>query len=77
VRAEFTFGKMPYSLVVTDPTWEAQCFHLGVGTHQKVVPDSGRAAIVMLTVSLAAVPFHGFHYKLVAGVIQLPALDPA
>jgi hypothetical protein len=76
VRAEFRFGKMPYSLVVTDPAWEAKCWHLGAGTHHHAGLDSPSAGLVLLTVSLAAVPFHGLHYKLVAGVIQIPAFDP-
>jgi hypothetical protein len=28
---------------------------------------------VLLTISLAEVPIHGFHYKLVAGVVNLPS----
>jgi hypothetical protein len=75
VRAEFKFGVLPYSLVVTDPVWEAKCHHAGIGRHPHAV-FSGPSDLVFLTVSLAAVPFHGLHYKLVAGVIELPEVHP-
>lgn len=71
VRACFHFEQFEYSLVVTDPVWEARCHGLGLGTH----PDSQLCRpgeIAFLTVSLAAIQFHGLHYKLVAGVIHLP-----
>ncbi|HWE85912.1 MAG TPA: hypothetical protein VG267_13280 [Terracidiphilus sp.] len=74
VRAEFRFGKVTYGLVVTDPAWEAKCHQLGIGTHKHAVLASPECDLVFLTVSLAAVPFHGLHYKLVAGVIELRAL---
>jgi len=77
VRAEFKFGKVTYSLVVTDPAWETQCCHAGIGTHPHADIGAAGTNLVFLTVSLAAVPFHGLHYKLVAGVIQLTAFDPA
>ncbi len=72
VRGEFVFGDNPYSLVVTDPVWESKCRQLGPGrySHAKVLGAPGGA--VFLTISLAAVAFHGNHYKLVAGVIDLP-----
>lgn len=75
VRAEFKFGKTPYSLVVTDPTWEAKCQHTGIGTHPHAELASPGCELVFLTISLAAVAFHGHHYKLVAGVIELPRLE--
>lgn len=74
VRAEFKFGSLPYSLVVTDPVWEAKCHHAGIGRHPPSKVCSGGGDLVFLSVSLSAVPFHGLHYKLVAGVIELP--DP-
>lgn len=73
VEAEFGFDGDPYCLVVTDPMWESICKRLGTGrhSHSKVAPDSkGR---VFLTISLAEVPLHGYHYKLVAGVLNLPS----
>ncbi len=73
VRAEFRFGRAPYSLVVTDPAWEARCHKLGIGTHKHADSASPECGLVLLTVSLAAVPFHGLHYKLVAGVMELRA----
>jgi hypothetical protein len=73
VRAEFKFGKATYSLVVTDPAWETSCYQLGIGTHKHAEFVSPESGLVFLTVSLAAVPFHGLHYKLVAGVIELRA----
>lgn len=74
VRAEFGFGKAVYSLVLTDPAWETRCHQLGIGTHKHAEFVSPESGLVFLTVSLAAVPFHGLHYKLVAGVIELCAL---
>lgn len=72
VRAEFRFGMVAYSLVVTDPVWETRCHQLGIGTHKNTEFASPESGLLFLTVSLAAVPFHGLHYKLVAGVIELP-----
>jgi hypothetical protein len=73
VRADFRFEQIPYSLVVTDPNWEARIRTLGVGRypHSKVMGQTSDE--VFLTISLAAVPLHGNHYKLVAGVIVFPA----
>ncbi len=73
VRAEFRFGKATYSLVVTDPVWESRCHLLGIGTHKHTELASVKSELLFLTVSLSAVPFHGLHYKLVAGVFELPA----
>jgi hypothetical protein len=77
VRAEFRFGKLAYSLVVTDPIWEAKCHRAGIGIHKHAEVASMRDELVFLTVSLAAVAYHGLHYKLVAGVMELPALHSA
>lgn len=73
VRAEFRFGKLTYNLVLTDPAWETRCQQSGIGTHKHAELASPENGLVFLTVSLAAVPFHGLHYKLVAGVIELRA----
>jgi hypothetical protein len=75
VRAEFTFGKIAYKLVVTDPTWEAKCHRAGIGRHPHVKLASSGNDLVFLTISLAAVAYHGLHYKVVAGVVELPAFD--
>jgi hypothetical protein len=73
VRAEFQAGNAAYRLVATDPVWEAKCHHAGVGTHMHAELASAGTDLVFLTISLAAVPFHDLHYKLVAGVIELPS----
>jgi hypothetical protein len=73
VRAEFRFEQTLYNLVVTDPVWESRCRQLGVGRYPHSTISGEKAEQVMLTISLAAVPLHGYHYKLVAGVIKLPA----
>lgn len=75
VRAEFRFGNAAYNLVVTDPVWEAKCHRAGIGTHKHSELASTGNDLVFLTISLAAVPYHGLHYKLVAGVVELPAFD--
>jgi len=72
IRADFYFAKTPYSLVVTDPNWEARCRPLGLGRHPHSTPESAAGEQVLLTVSLAGIPLHGYHYKLVAAVIILP-----
>jgi len=77
VRADFRFNKLEYNLVVTDPTWEARCHRVGIGSYPHTELASARGDIVFLAISLAAVAFHGLHYKLVAGVIELPAHDSA
>lgn len=75
VRSEFRFGSRTYSLVVTDPNWEARCHQAGPGRHEHAAVSAAGRGLVFLTISLAAVPFHGLHYKLVAGVIELPTLN--
>jgi hypothetical protein len=72
VRADFLFAQTPYSLVVTDPNWEARCRPLGLGMHPHSTLESVAGEQVLLTVSLAGIPLHGYHYKLVAAVIILP-----
>jgi hypothetical protein len=73
VQAEFRFDDDPYCLVVTDPLWEAQCRRSGSGRHPHSLVEGGRNSRVLLTISLAEKPLNGFHYKLVAGVMCLPA----
>jgi hypothetical protein len=77
VRAQFRYGGAHYSLVVTDPVWEAKCHHLGVGVHPHTDLAAANHDLVFLSISLAAVPFHGLHYKLVAGVIELDSFGLA
>jgi|GEM_PF-1921542 len=73
VRAEFRFEQIPYSLVVTDPDWEAKVGKCGVGRYPHSKISGLYSNNVFLTISLAAIPLHGYHYKLVAGVVLLPA----
>ena len=72
VEADFRFDGDPYCLVVTDPIWEARCRRFGRGRipHSAIAGDLGGQ--VLLTISLAEVPLRGYHYKLVAGVVNLP-----
>jgi hypothetical protein len=72
VRAYFRFGNFDYNLVVTDPVWEAKCCRLGLGMHTHAEVAGMQGGAVFLSISLAAVAFHGLHYKLVAGVMHLP-----
>jgi len=73
VEADFRFGGDSYCLVVTDPIWEARCGRHGPGRypHSDIAEDAN--GNLLLTISLAEVPLHGYHYKLVAGVIHLLA----
>jgi hypothetical protein len=73
VRAEFRSGAQAYSLVVTDPVWEARCHRAGLGKHAHHELAGAGLDLVFLAISLAAVGFHGLHYKLVAGVVELPS----
>jgi hypothetical protein len=73
VQAEFRFDDDSYCLVVTDPMWEAQCRRSGAGRHLHSVVEENKNGEVLLTISLAEKPLNGFHYKLVAGVVILPA----
>jgi hypothetical protein len=73
VEAEFRFDDDPYCISVTDPIWEARCRRSGPGRHPHSTIAVDRSEQVLLTVSLAEVPLYGYHYKLVAGVVNLPA----
>ncbi len=72
VRAWFQFDDCSYNLVVTDPVWEAKCRDLGTGAHPHSTISGQMESEVFLTISLAAIPLHGHHYKLIAGVILAP-----
>ena len=76
VRAEFLFHGAKYNLALTDPIWEAKCKRFDQGRcesypHSSIAGKGGEE--VLLTISLADLPWYGRHYKLVAAVIQPPA----
>jgi hypothetical protein len=72
IEADFRFDEYPYCLVLTDPIWEARCGRLGQGRHpHSTIAEEARGQI-LLTISLAGVPFNGYYYKLAAGVVNLP-----
>jgi hypothetical protein len=73
IEADFCFDDDQYCISVTDPIWEARCKRCGRGRHQHSTVAGNADGEIFLTVSLAEVPLHGFHYKLVAGVVTLPA----
>ena len=64
-------GRVRYDLAVTDPIWLAQLNLLPAGIYPHLF-ISGKPFNTLLTVSLSE-PFDGFHYKLVAAVLCLPA----
>lgn len=61
-----------YDLAVTDPRWLERLRHLPAGIYPHSSFFAGQPPTVLLTVSLSE-PFEKFHYKLVAGVVNLPA----
>lgn len=65
-------GRIRYDLAVTDPVWLDQLNLLPAGIYSHTLLCGGRCSNTFLTVSLSE-PFDGFHYKLVAGVMCLPA----
>jgi hypothetical protein len=72
-RAIFRSGNVVracYDLAVTDPIWlnKLNSLPLGIYPHARVF--DGKPAKTFLTLSLSE-PFEGFHYKLVAGVVNL------
>ncbi len=74
-RANFRLGQVArvrYDLSVTDPDWKNQLNLLPTGIYPNSMLCGNRVSTTFLTVSLSE-PFEGFHYKLVAGVINLPA----
>jgi hypothetical protein len=73
VQADFRHDGAPYCLVVTDPTWEERCRHVIAGRHSHAAIAGEEHEQVLLTISLAEVPLHGYHFKLVVAVIHLPA----
>jgi len=74
-RAIFRAGhasRVRYDLAVTDPTLLDQLNLLPVGIYPHGLFLKGKSAKTFFIVSLSE-PFEGFHYKLVAGVVNLPA----
>jgi hypothetical protein len=74
-RALFRAGsasRVRYDLAVTDPVWLNQLNLLPAGIYPHSMFQSGKVNKTLLTISLSE-PFENFHYKLVAGVVCLPA----
>lgn len=65
-------GRIRYDLAVTDPKWLDMLNLLPAGIYPHALLHGGKPPKTLLTVSLSE-PFEGFHYKLVAGVVSLPA----
>jgi hypothetical protein len=61
-----------YDLAVTDPIWLEKLRPRPAGIYPHSQFFDGKPPKTLLTVSLNE-PFEGFHYKLVAGVVCLPA----
>jgi hypothetical protein len=71
-RAVFRAGSVirtSYDLAVTDPAWLNQLKQLPVGIYSHAYFFKETPATTFLTLSLSE-PFEGFHYKLVAGVVN-------
>jgi len=73
VQADFRYDGEPYCLVVTDPTWEERCRRVVAGRHSHEAIAREKQGQVLLTISLAEVPLHGYHFKLVVAIVELPA----
>ena len=72
-RAIFRTGHVVracYDLAVTDPVWLEKMRPLHAGIYPHIHFFDGKPPKTFLTVSLSE-PFEGFHYKLVAGVVNL------
>jgi hypothetical protein len=72
-RAIFRAGNVVracYDLAVTDPAWLEKLHSLPAGIYPHAHFFGGKPIKTLLTVSLSE-PFEGFHYKLVAGVVNL------
>jgi hypothetical protein len=65
-------SRVRYDLAVTDPAWLDLLNLLPAGIYPHALFLRDKAAKTLLTMSLSE-PFEGFHYKLVAGVVNLPA----
>jgi hypothetical protein len=74
-RALFRLGHVSrarYDLAVTDPQWLNLLNLLPAGIYPHAFFFKNKPPVTFLTVSLSE-PFENFHYKLVAGVVNLPA----
>ena len=69
-RALFQRNHVTYDFAVTDPHWLEQLDLLPVGIYPHA-SFAAKAGGTWLTISLSEA-FHGWHYKLVAGVIVAP-----
>jgi hypothetical protein len=65
-------GHIRYDLPVTDPGMLNMLNLLPAGIHPNTLLCGREPTRTLLTISLSE-PFDGFHYKLVAGVVNLPA----
>jgi len=65
-------GRVRYDLPVTDPKWLDLLNLLPAGIHPHSLLSGCKLSKTFLAISLSE-PFEGFHYKLVAGVVCLPA----
>lgn len=73
-RANFRLGhegRIRYDLPVTDPDWLDQLDFMPTGIHPHTTLCGERRMRTVLTASLSE-RWEGFHYKLIAGVINLP-----
>lgn len=74
-RASFRLGqsgRIRYELPVTDPAWLDQLNLIPTGIHPHSILCANKHTHTFLTASLSEA-YEGFHYKLIAGVITLPA----
>jgi hypothetical protein len=65
-------GRVRYDLAVTDPPWLDQLNLLPAGIYPHALFFKDKPPRTFLTISLSE-PYEGFHYKLVAAVVTLPA----
>jgi hypothetical protein len=65
-------GRVRYDLAVTDPVWLDALHLLPAGIYPHAYFFGEKLPRTLLTMSLSE-PFEGFHYKLIAGVVNLPA----
>jgi hypothetical protein len=65
-------SRVRYDLAVTDPVWLNKLHNLSAGIYPHSFFFGGKIPKTFLTMSLGEA-FEGFHYKLVAGVVNLPA----
>lgn len=74
-RALFRLGRanrVRYDLAVTDPVWLNQMKFLTAGVYPHSFFFKDKLPGTLFTLSLSE-PYEGFHYKLVAGVVNLPS----